>query len=688
MGNIQTAEIRNVLICGAQGSGKTTLIERMLFLAGAIPSMGSVEAKTTIGDFEPEERLHLHTLSTKVMAMSREGRSICVIDSPGLSDFVGQTTCAMQAVESVIITIDATRGIEPATRKLFKLASDLGLPRLLVVTKIDHTEANLAGLIDRIHEIFGPECIPINLPVKNNTDVVDVFDHASGGPAGESPIMSIAEAHQHIFEQVVEMDEELTGEYFEKGDKVDREKLHRAMEAALNAGHLIPIAFCSAKTGAGVEDLEHVIAQQLPSPLEGHPPLPHTTGMGGDGGEYLPDAAAKDKGVLAVVWKIVHDPFQGKLAFIRMLQGSLHHKAELMHAQTRKPVRVNHLMMPFGKEMKEITDLVAGQIGVIPKVDELRIGSLLHADAGLHLSPVHLPLPGSLAGVAIELKNHTDESKFTSAVHKLTEEDPCFHMERSAATGQTVIRAAGEMHLRIILEKIKTRFHIDLDTKPMKVAYKETISGKAEGHCRHKKQSGGAGQFGEVYLRVEPLPLDDASGFVFMNDTVGGSIPRQFIPAVEKGIRQVLATGAFAGAPMTGIKVSVYDGKYHDVDSKEIAFVTAGRKAFIDAVLKARPTLLEPICRLTITGPSARMGDISAEVSSKRGRIEGTEIDGDQCIVTAMAPMAELASFGAELKSITAGAASYDMEFSHYERTPPNVQQQVMASFKPKADED
>jgi elongation factor G len=261
-------------------------------------------------------------------------------------------------------------------------------------------------------------------------------------------------------------------------------------------------------------------------------------------------------------------------------------------------------------------------------------------------------------------------------------------MERVAATGQTVLRGCGELHLRLALERLKTRFHVDLATSPMKVAYKETISGKAEGHCRHKKQTGGAGQFGEVYLRVEPLPLDHPTGFEFVNDTVGGSIPRQFMPAIEKGIRQVLQHGAFAGYPLTGVKVSVYDGKYHDVDSKEIAFLTAGRKAFIDAIAKAKPTLLEPFVKLAVAGPAAKMGDLTAEVSGKRGRIEGTDLDGDQCVITATAPLSELATFASELKSLTAGAGSYEMEFAHYERTPPAVQQSVMAAFKPKGDED
>lgn len=688
MGSVQTADIRNVLICGPQASGKTTLIERMLAHSKTIAKMGSIQTKDTVCDFEPEEKTHLHSLSSKVVYFSHEGRQITLIDSPGAGDFLGHAIAAMAAVESVILTVDATRGIESVTRKLFKTARNLGLPVLLLVTKIDHTESNLPGLLDRIHEVFGTECIPINLPIKNNTDVVDVFDHSSADGKEDSQIMSVAEAHQHIFEQVVEMDEELTGEYFEKGDKLDPAKLHRAMEAALTAGHLVPVAFCSAKTDAGIEDLDHIIAQQLPSPTEAHPPLPHSTGMGGDGGEFVPDLTRANAPCVAVVWKIVNDPFVGKLSFVRVLQGNLASKSEITHGENRKILRIGHLLKVRGKEQHEVDSLSAGEIGVIAKVDELRVGSVLHAEPNLHIHPAHLPTPVPLSGLAIELKNHADESKFTNAMHKLSEEDPCFHMERVAATNQTVLRGCGELHLRLMLEKLKNRYHIELETKPMKVAYKETISGRADGHCRHKKQTGGSGQFGEVYLRIEPLPIDHVTGFEFVNETVGGSIPRQFMPAIEKGIRQVLNHGAFAGYPMTGVKVSVYDGKYHDVDSKEIAFLTAGRKAFIDAVAKAKPTLMEPVVKLAVVGPATRMGDLTAEVSGKRGRIEGTDLDGDQCIVTAVAPLAELSTFASELKSLTAGAGSYEMEFSHYERTPPAVQQQVMAAFKPKEEED
>lgn len=683
-----TPDIRNVLFAGHQATGKTVLVESLLVHAKAIGKAGGATGKDLTCDYEAEEKHHGHSLKSAVVHLQHEGKLINLIDSPGSGDFIGHAVAAMAAVECVACFIDATKGIEVNTRRVMKVAAELGLPRMIVVSKIDHTEADLTGLIDDIHKTFGSECIPINLPIKNNTDVIDVFDHARPDGQPEPEIMTVEEAHQHILEQVVEMDEELTGEYFEKGDALDAVKLHRAMEAALRSGHLIPICFCSARSGAGLDDLLHIIANQMPSPQEASPPP--LVGGGGNGGSepFIPDTSTPDKPCVAYVWKVINDPFVGKLSVVRVLQGTLRHKTELLVGEVKKPVRINHIHKLRGKEHHEIEMLAAGDIGVLPKLEDVHVGSVLHADASMHLGPPRLPIPKPLYGIAVELKNHADEGKFASAVHKLAEEDPCFRMERVAATGQTVLRGLGELHLRVMLEKIKNRFSIDLVTKPMKVAYKETISARADGHHRHKKQTGGAGQFGEVYLRVAPLPLDHPEGFEFENATVGGSIPRQFMPAIEKGCRQVLQTGAIAGYPLGGVRVEVYDGKYHDVDSKEVAFVAAGKKAFIDAIAKARPVLLEPFVTIEVTAPAGKMGDITADLSGRRGRIESSDVDGDMCTVKAVAPLSELMNYSNELKSMTGGQGTYVLEYSHDDRVPPAIQQQVVAAYKPKAEEE
>ncbi len=683
---VQTADLRNVLFAGHQATGKTTLIESLLALTKTISKAGSVLSKDTVCDYEAEEKHHQHSLKSALVHLKHEGKFFNLIDSPGSADFIGHAIAAMAAVECVACCIDATKGIEVTTRRLMRIAQELGVPRMIVITKIDHTEADLMGLIEEIHQVFGAECIPINLPRKGNTDVVDVFDHVAAPEGIEPEIMTVAEAHRHIIEQVVEMDEELTGEYFEDADHLDAKKVHRAMEAALRAGHLIPITFCSARTGAGLEDLLHIIANQCPSPLEASPPP--LLSINGEAEPFIPDLSAPDKPLVAHVFKIINDPFLGKLSVVRVIQGTLRHKIDVHSGEGKKAVRINHLHKLSGKEHHEIEMLAAGDIGVIPKVEDLHVGSILHAEASTHLHPAKLPLPKPLYGVAIELKNHTDEVKFAGAVHKFEEEDPCFKLERVAATGQTVLRGLGELHIRIMLEKIKNRYSIDLVTKPMKVAYKETITARADGHHRHKKQTGGAGQFGEVYLRVMPLPADHPEGFEFENATVGGSIPRQFMPAIEKGCRQVLSTGAVAGYPLTGVRVEVYDGKYHDVDSKEVAFVAAGKKAFIDAISKARPSLLEPFVTVEVTGPAARLGDITADLSGKRGRIESSDVEGDQCTVRAIAPLSELMNYANELKGMTGGQGTFSMDYSHDERTPPAVQKQVVEAYKPKVDED
>lgn len=690
MGTVPSTDIRNLVLVGHQSVGKTTLIERILLHTKSIGKMGSISEGNTVCDYDPEEKAHKHSLSSHLAYCTFGKRHINLIDTPGAGDYFGHTVAVLSAAEMVAIVIDAAKGIEVTTRRAMRAATELGLPHMIVINKIDHEGADLAALLDQIHSTFGKECIPINLPIKNNTDVVDVFDHDHAEAGAEPELMTVEEAHTHIVEQIVAEDDELTAEYFEKGDKLDPVKLHAATEKALRAGHLVPVLFCSAKTGAGIDDLLHVVDAQCPSPLEAIPP--HVTQMGSDGQEHMfePDLSSPDKPVVAHVFKVINDPFVGKLSVFRVMQGTVKHKSELYHNDSKKPVRIGHLFRLKGKEHTEVDALGPGDIGVAPKIDELRFNSVLHSDPAAVFVPPKLPVPKPLYGVAVELKNPADEAKFSGAVHKLMEEDPTFVMERVAATGQTVLRGIGELHIRLILEKLKHRNHIELETKPTKVAYKETILVKADGHHRHKKQTGGAGQFGEVYLRVEPLPADHPDGFEFVNDTVGGSVPKQFMPAIEKGVRQVLATGAFAGFPMTGVRVAVTDGKHHPVDSKEVAFVAAGKKAFIDAVAKARPALLEPYVSIEITAPADSMGDITADVAgTKRGRVQSSDvIAGDICIIKAVAPLSELMNFSNELKSITAGQGSYSMEYSHDEYTPAQVQAQVVAAYKPHAHDD
>ncbi len=685
------ADIRNIALVGQTGSGKTLLTERLLFSTNTIDRMGSIEDGTTFSDWSDEEKHHKHSLRTTMLHFDHEGHMVNLIDAPGLGDFVGLAISVFPAVETICVVVDAHKGIEPMTRRMMRIAKDRNLPRMIIINKIDDDQCDLEALVESLKEEFGSECLPINLPTPDRSSVISVFDDDQQ-VEGDTLFSSADDAHQTIIEQIVEMQDDLMDKYLEDGDEsnISKQELHDVFEKALREAHLVPICFCSAKTGAGIDQLLHVFASTLPSPLEGNPrPFMKRDEEGGEEHEFHAEPDPK-KPVLAHVFKCTTDPFVGKLGVFRVHQGTLKAKSEIIIGDAKKPIRIGHLLKRQGKESHEVAELGPGDIGAIGKVDDVHFDAVLHEGHDLdsvYLKP--LPLPKPMFGLAIELKNHADESKFSTAIHKLLAEDPSLVIERIAATKQTVMRGLGELHLRVVLEKFKDQMGIELLTEPPRIAYKETISAKGEGHHRHKKQSGGAGQFGEVYLRVEPLPANHETGFEFINATVGGSIPRQFMPAIEKGIRNALEHGAVAGYPMEGIKVEVYDGKFHAVDSKEIAFITAGKKAFIEAVTKAKPVLLEPVVNLEITVPSEKMGDIAGDLSTKRGQIQDTlMLPGDQCTIVAQAPLSELQTFSTELKSITAGAGSYTMEYSHDQNTPPHVQQEVIAAFAGHNDED
>lgn len=668
--------IRALCLCGHAGAGKTSLVEQLLFHAGETQRLGTIEQGNTVSDFAEEERHHGHSLQPSVVHFDYEGHHVNVIDTPGMSDFIGHAIACFPAVESVVIVIDATKGIESETRRLMRIATERKLPRLILVNKIDAPEVDLDALTEQIRWAFGEVCLPINLPTPDYQSVVEVFEHDAHEPTAFS---SAEQAHTRIVEQVVEVDETLTEKYLDGGeDKLDPAALHDAFEKALREAHLVPIVFASAKTGAGIKHLLHVTASLLPSPLEGNP-RPFERGEAALVTEC--DAA---KPTVAHVFRVATDPHIGKLSVFRVHQGVVRRHSELYVNDSKKPLRINHVMRLQGKEHRETEAIGPGEIGAVSKLDDIHFDGVLHdgatPDDPPHIKP--LPLPKPMYGLAIELKRHADETKFSSVIHKLQEEDPCLVLERIAATRQTVLRGLGELHLRVVLERLKDQHGIEIETSPPMIAYQETITGEGEGHCRHKKQTGGAGQFGEVYLRVAPLPEDHSTGFEFENKTVGGSIPKQFMPAIEKGIRQVLSDGAIAGYPLSGVRVEVYDGKHHDVDSKEIAFITAGKKAFLEAVEKASPALLEPIVEVEVSAPQEHMGDITGELSTRRGRVNDTQMTGETCVIKAVAPLAELQDFSTRLKSMTSGAGAYTMEYSHAEPAPPNVQHEVIAAHK------
>ncbi len=683
MSTYTTETIRNVGLVGAAGAGKTTLVEQMLHNAGVIGRTGRVEDGNTVCDFEDLEHEFKHSFDSAMVHFDHGGAHINLIDTPGAPDFLGKSISILPAVETVMVMIDASNGIETVTRRMMKIAEDRNLPRMFIINKIDQA-SDLVDVLDAVQKTFGTVCQPVNLPTNGGKAVIDCFTNASGA----SDFGEVSEYHTQIVDQVVEVDEALMAEYLEKGE-VAPEALREPFKRAMREGHLIPVFFTAARENVGVKELMDLIAFLSPNPLQGNP---RTFEFKKDG-ELTQWHAQADptKSPVAHVFKVSSDPFVGKLSFFRVHQGTISAGQSVHVDDHKKPVRIAHVFKLMGKQHSEVHSIVAGDIGAVSKIDEIKYNTVLHGAEiaeDIHLKP--LPLPKPMFGLAIEGASKGAETKLGEALHKMLDEDPTLELERVIATHETVLRGLGEQHLRIKLRLLKDRYGVEVNTRQPKVAYKETITSKAEGHHRHKKQTGGAGQFGEVFLRVEPL-AESANGekFEFVDDTFGGSVPRQFLPAIEKGIRQVLSTGAIAGYPLEGVRVAVYDGKHHPVDSKEVAFITAGKRAFIDAVQKAKPVLLEPFVHLEITVPADMIGDISSDLSAKRGRIQGTEmLPGNIAVVKAEAPLSELMSYSNQLKSISGGAGSYTMEYSHDERTPPNVQAEVVSSFKPRDEED
>jgi elongation factor G len=674
------AAVRSVALVGQTTAGKTSLVEALLCKAGAIGAPGSLERGSTVSDFDPMERRAQHSLNSAVLHLHHGGTRIHLIDTPGYADFVGQSMTALEAVETAAIVVNATTGIEAMSIRMMAWARERGLARMVIVNKIDALGLDLPGLVAQIQAAFGKECLPLNLPAAQGTKVVDCFFN----PSGVADFSSVEAAHRALVEQVVEVDPEFVERYLNDGD-VDPAELHAPLEQALREGHLVPICFASARNGAGVAELLDVFDRLMPNPTEGNPPqFFKGEGAGATELHATPDPALH---VIAHVFKVTVDPYVGKMGIFRIHQGTVTRDSQLYIGDGRKPFKVGHLFMLQGKDHVEIPAGLPGDICAVAKVDEMHFDAVLHdaaEDEHLHLKPLPFPVP--VHGLAIEPKRRGDEQRMWEILQKLVDEDPCLKVEHVAVTNETVVYGLGELHLRTLLERMTDVYKCEVNTRPPRIAYRETITAPAEGHHRHKKQSGGAGQFGEVFLRIEPLAR--GAGFEFVDQVKGGTIPGQYIPAVEKGVRQVLDSGVVAGYPVKDVRVVVYDGKSHSVDSKDIAFATAGRKAFIDAVLKARPIVLEPIVKVEISAPEHSMGDITGDLSAKRGQVNGTLAQpGGGMLVRGQVPLSELNGYQARLNGMTGGQGRYTIELSHYDPVPPSVQQQLMGQFKASDDE-
>lgn len=668
--------IRTVALVGHAGCGKTSLIEALLYRSGAIHNAGSVERGTTVCDSDPLERKYHHSLSSAVTHLDHRGTRVYLVDTPGYPDFCGLSMSALAAVETVALVINARTGVEMASRRMMAWAKARKLCTMIIVNGIDGEKVDLPALVEQIQDAFGKTCLPINLPAGCAQTVVDCFFN----PSGDADFLGVQAAHDALVDQVIELDPNLMDLYLEQGEAIEPEQLHAPLEQALREGHLVPICFASAATGAGIEQLLDVLVRLLPSPLEGNPPLFYREVDGRR--ETVRAAPDADKHVLAHVFKIVVDPYIGKMAVFRVHQGTVRRDALLYIGSARQPFRVAHLMRLQGKEHADIAQAGPGDLCATAKVDEIDYDAVLHdapEDGDIHLAP--LEFPSSIYALAIEPERRGNEQRLWEILQKLAAEDPCLRIEHPAGTNETVVRGLGELHLRHMLERLADQYKLAVVTRPPKIAYRETIGTAAEGHYRHKKQTGGAGQFGEVMLRVEPLPR--GAGYEFVDAVKGGAIPGQFMPAVEKGILQVIENGPLAGFPMQDVRVTVHDGKYHPVDSKEVAFVVAGRKAFIDAVLKAQPILLEPVVDLEVTAPEAAMGDIIGDLSSRRAQVQGSRtLNGQSVVVTAKAPLSELSEYQSRLNAMAGGDGNYSIELSHYDPVPPSQQDKLAAQYR------
>ena len=678
MGQYTTANLRTVALVGHGAAGKTTLAETLLAATGAITTRGSVEKGNTVCDFDPQEKELGHSINSALASFKWLDTQIHLIDTPGYPDFAGQAIGALAAVDTALIVINAQTGIELSTERMMKFAAARKLCRMIVINKIDAENVDLPKLLGEIREHFGRECMILDLPAHHGQDAIEVLEHANG----ESDFESVAEAHRALIDQIVEEDEDLLAQYLEDGTDPSPEALHAPFEKALREGHLIPILFVSARTGAGIPQLLDALAKLAPNPAEGNPP-PFFTGELSDENaapfNAEPDA---NKHVLAHVFKVVSDPFVGKLGVFRVHQGTIKKDSQLFVGDATRAFKVGHLYRLLGKEYIEVDQLIPGDIGAIAKVEEIEFDCVLHDshdEDHIHLKPLEFPQP--MQGLAVETKKKSDEQRLFDVLHKLEIEDPCFKVERHPTTNETVIRGLGEMHLRAKLSRMAQQYKIELDTKPPQSDYRETITGKAPGHCRHKKQTGGAGQFGEVMLRVEPLPR--GAGFEFVDEVKGGTIPGVFMASVEKGVRQALDDGVVGGFPVSDIRVIVYDGKSHAVDSKDIAFYTAGRKAVIEAIRAATPIILEPVVDIEILSPENAVGDLAGDLSGKRGQVTGTQPRGAGSMsISGKVPLAELDDYQGRLKSLTGGQGSYSIMFSHYAPVPAATQQHLASQHK------
>ncbi len=675
MPKYETKDIRNFTLVGHGDSGKTSFAELVMFKSGATARQGKVEDGTSTLDADPEEKSRKISIDLGLTHLTWKGKEVNLLDAPGYPDFAGEAVAGMAASETAVLCVHAASGVLVNTRKMWEQAAKRGLARAILVNKMDAENVDWAKTLGQIQETFGSKCLPVFLPIGQSDSfkgVVSVLDPPAAAPAGT--IGDLKSAHDKVVEAVVEVDEKLMEKYLEAGE-ITTEERDKALPRAIAAGSLVPILCASSRQGAGVEEAMDFLVRCLPNPLE----VPPKKGIHPEKKEEIGFDRTPDAPFSAHVVKSTRDHHVGKLSIFRVHSGTLVAETSIFNVRTGKTERIGKLFKLLGREQKAIDKAIPGDIVALTKVEDISVGDTLATVAHPIAYPsIGWPIP--MVSAALEPKNRNDEQKLSQAITYLAESDPTLVMSRDKQTGELIANGMSKLHLDISLLRLKARYGVEVNTKQPKIPYKETITLKAEATYRHKKQTGGSGQFAEVHLRA--WPLERGSGFEFENAVFGGAISTQYIPSVEKGVRAICEQGVIAGYPVIDIHVEVFDGKEHPVDSKDIAFQIAARECFRELVAKSRPALIEPVVNLEVTIPSEKMGAIAGDINSRRGRIVGMDTNGNLQIVRAQVPLSEVMNYSTELRSITAGEGTYTIEFSHYDQVPARIQELIVQKSK------
>ena len=677
---MDSTSIRNLALVGHGAAGKTTLTDCILFKSKATNRQGSVDDGTSLSDSDDVEKEKKFSIDTSIFNVDREGKLLNILDTPGYPDFTGAAIAALEAVETAVVVINASAGIEINTRRMWDQATRRGLSRVVVLNKMDGENIEYETLMDSLKDAFGGGCVCVNVPVGSGSDFAAVVSVMDEDASADGCLVAPADAREKLMDAVVETDDALMERYLE-GEALSSEEISVALQKALTSGALVPILHTSARKDIGVEELVDFMAMALPSPADGR-----TRSVPGAGEEDEPTEIECDPDgpLVAQIFKVMTDPFVGKLTFFRVLRGKVTGEGALYNERVGSASRPAQLVKVQGAKQEQVGEIAAGGIGAVSKIEDSRVGDTF-CDRKTIVSCEPIKLPQPMVSLAVEPKSRGDEGRISTAMGKMADEDPTFLTHRDAQTHEMVISGLSSLHLDIILLRLARRFQVEVNTKDPKIAYRETILGKSESRYRHKKQTGGRGQFAEVAIRIEPT--ERGEGFQFHDEIVGGSIPNNYIPAVEKGIRETMARGVVAGYLVVDVAVHCWDGKFHDVDSSEAAFKFAARRAFQDAFKAAKPALLEPIVTIEVTAGPDSMGDITGDLNGRRGRIQGMESVGGMQVIKAQVPMSEIMHYATELRSMTGGTASFTMEFSHYDVVPAHEQQKVVAAAKVKEEE-